>query len=58
MEEELKERIRYILAHEYLDVRWNSIERFISQSEPIYEKFINEVKEYLKKKFREREKSL
>ena len=50
--------LRNILAHEYLDVRWNSIERFISQSEPLYEKFINEVKEYLKKKLGEMEEGL
>jgi uncharacterized protein YutE (UPF0331/DUF86 family) len=50
--------LRNILAQEYLDVRWNSIERFISQSEPIFEKFINEVKACLKRKFGEKEESL
>lgn len=36
--------LRNILAHEYLDLRWNSLKEFIKNSEPIYEKLIYAVK--------------
>jgi uncharacterized protein YutE (UPF0331/DUF86 family) len=36
--------LRNILAHEYLDLRWNSLKKFIKNSEPIYEKLIYVVK--------------
>jgi uncharacterized protein YutE (UPF0331/DUF86 family) len=29
-------RLRNIISHEYLDIRWNSINRFIHQAVPIY----------------------
>lgn len=35
--------LRNILAHEYLDIRWNTIKNFIQTSEPIYKTFINKV---------------
>ena len=35
--------LRNILAHEYLDIRWNTIKKFIQTSEPIYKTFINKV---------------
>jgi len=41
--------LRNIIAHEYLDLRWNSIKRFIDESEPIYRRFLEQAKEYLKK---------
>jgi uncharacterized protein YutE (UPF0331/DUF86 family) len=40
--------LRNILAHEYLDIRWNSIKKFIQSSEPIYRKLITEIKSLLK----------
>ena len=43
-------RLRNIIAHRYLDIRWNSIRRFIKETEPLYKTFLEEVKEYLKKR--------
>ncbi|MGB9797494.1 MAG: type VII toxin-antitoxin system HepT family RNase toxin [bacterium] len=43
--------LRNIIAHEYLDIRWSSIRRFIAESEQAYKRFISEVKAYLKGKF-------
>ena len=42
-------RFRNIIAHEYLDVRWASIRRFIEEAEPLYRDFLKDVKEYLEK---------
>jgi len=43
-------RLRNIISHEYLDIRWTSIKRFISEAKPLYINFLNNVKEYLDKK--------
>lgn len=40
---------RNIVAHEYLDIRWSSIKRFIDEAEPLYKNFLEKVKEYLVK---------
>jgi len=37
--------LRNILAHEYLDIRWNRIEDFIKRSGPYFKEFIEVVKE-------------
>lgn len=42
--------LRNIVAHEYLDIRWASIKRFVRETEPLYKKFLRKVKEYLKKR--------
>jgi uncharacterized protein YutE (UPF0331/DUF86 family) len=42
--------LRNILAHEYLDTRWDSIRRFIQSSEPTYHKLIERIKLLLPKK--------
>lgn len=42
-------RLRNVIAHEYLDVKWNSIKKFIEQSEALYGKLVDEVREYLRK---------
>ena len=42
-------RLRNIIAHEYLDIRWASIKKFINETEPLYTRFLKEVKEYLNK---------
>ena len=42
-------RFRNIIAHEYLDIRWASIKRFIEEAEPLYKNFLWDVKEYLEK---------
>ena len=43
-------RFRNIIAHEYLDISWASIRKFILESDPLYESFLKDVKEYLEKK--------
>lgn len=40
---------RNIVAHEYLNLRWASIKRFIEETEPLYKDFLKKVKEYLEK---------
>ena len=40
-------RLRNVIAHEYLDVKWNSIRRFILQSEALYGRLVDEVRKYL-----------
>ena len=42
-------RLRNIISHEYLDVRWNSINRFINQAVPIYKSFLETLKKYVDK---------
>ena len=41
-------RFRNIIAHEYLDIRWSSIKRFIAETETLYKAFLRIVKQYLK----------
>ncbi len=41
-------RLRNIIAHEYLDIRWASIERFIRQAELLYARFLERVREYVR----------
>lgn len=36
--------LRNILAHEYLDIRWSSINRFIRSAAPVYRKLIEKIK--------------
>lgn len=40
--------LRNIISHEYLDIRWASIQKFISESKPFYEDFLKKVENYLK----------
>lgn len=46
-------RFRNIISHEYLDIKWASIKRFIGETEQLYKRFLNNVKEYIKKKHKE-----
>ena len=39
--------LRNILAHEYLDVRWNSIRNFIQSAEPAYQRFVTQIRSLL-----------
>lgn len=50
MAEKLAEgmKIRNILAHQYLDVKWNSIGRFISEGYKIYFDWLNASKRFIK----------
>ena len=41
-------RLRNIISHEYLDIRWASIQKFISESKPFYKDFLKRVENYLK----------
>jgi len=43
-------RVRNIVAHEYLDIRWSSIKKFISETEPLFRNFLEKTKKYLEKK--------
>jgi uncharacterized protein YutE (UPF0331/DUF86 family) len=43
-------RFRNILSHEYLDIRWASIKRFIAETEALYKDFLDKTKTYLEKK--------
>lgn len=43
-------RLRNIISHAYLDIKWDSISRFVIETEPIYTQFIEDVKRYLKEK--------
>jgi uncharacterized protein YutE (UPF0331/DUF86 family) len=40
-------RFRNIITHEYLDIRWASIRKFIQEAEPLFTNFAKEVTEYL-----------
>lgn len=42
-------RLRNILAHEYLDIKWDSIKRFIEESREYFERFLQKVKEIISK---------
>ncbi len=39
--------LRNIIAHEYLDIRWSRIQRFVDAVEELYKEFIPEVKKLL-----------
>lgn len=39
--------LRNILAHEYLDIRWTQIKKFIRSARPTYKKLIDEIKALL-----------
>jgi uncharacterized protein YutE (UPF0331/DUF86 family) len=43
-------KLRNIISHEYLDIRWNSIKHFIEETEPVYRSFLEMVKIYIQKK--------
>ena len=40
--------LRNIISYEYLDIRWASIQKFISESKLFYEDFLKRVENYLK----------
>ena len=43
-------KFRNIISHEYLDIRWASIKRFITETESLYKDFLDKTKAYLEKK--------
>jgi uncharacterized protein YutE (UPF0331/DUF86 family) len=42
-------RLKNIISHEYLDIRWNSINRFIHEAVPIYMAFLEMTEKYISK---------
>ncbi|MBI5528354.1 MAG: DUF86 domain-containing protein [Deltaproteobacteria bacterium] len=40
-------RLRNILTHEYLDIRWASIRRFIDEADQLYARLVADTKAYL-----------
>ena len=42
-------RLRNIISHEYLDIRWGSINRFIQEAEAVYRDFLKSVTVYTSK---------
>lgn len=46
-------KLRNIISHEYLDIRWSSIKKFVTETEPLYTDFLHQVKNYLEKKIAE-----
>lgn len=43
-------RLSNIISHEYLDIRWSSIQKFISETKPLYDDLLEKAKSYLEKK--------
>lgn len=41
-------RLRNILAHEYIDIRYRHIERFIATAGQCYSEFITAVREFIR----------
>jgi uncharacterized protein YutE (UPF0331/DUF86 family) len=41
-------KLRNILAHDYLDIRWNNIKSFIDEAEPVFKKFVSKVETLLR----------
>ena len=50
-------KFRNIISHEYLDIRWSSIKRFITETETLYRDFLDKTKAYLEKKIAEDKKT-
>ncbi len=46
-------KFRNIISHEYLDIRWSSIKRFITETGTLYKDFLDKTKDYLEKKIAE-----
>jgi uncharacterized protein YutE (UPF0331/DUF86 family) len=46
-------KFRNIVSHEYLDIRWSTIKKFISETEPLYNGLLEKARAYLKKKIEE-----
>jgi len=51
-------RFRNIIAHEYLDIRWASMKRFIQETEPLYNNFLEKVKGYIRKNLVDEERNV
>ena len=40
-------KLRNILAHEYLDLRFNQLKKFAAESEPLYRELVDFIKRFL-----------
>ena len=46
-------KLRNIISHEYLDIRWSSIKKFVSETKPLYERFLNRLRKYIEVKYKQ-----
>ncbi len=46
-------RLRNVISHEYMDIKWSSIKKFIAETKSDYQAFLDRTKNYLDRKFRE-----
>ena len=46
-------KLRNVITHEYLDIRWESIKDFIKEARPLYEEFLGKAKEFIDKEARD-----
>lgn len=46
-------RLRNVISHEYLDIKWSSIKKFIYETKPKYQLFLNKTENYLNRKLQE-----
>lgn len=42
-------KLRNVITHEYLDIRWNSIRSFIKEAKPLYEGLLKKTEEFINK---------
>jgi len=45
--------LRNVISHEYLDIRWSSIKKFILETESLYRDLLNKVRSYIERKIKE-----
>ncbi|MFH1825038.1 MAG: HepT-like ribonuclease domain-containing protein [Candidatus Firestonebacteria bacterium] len=45
-------KLRNIITHEYLDIRWASIKKFIEETFSLYSALLERIKEYLKSRLK------
>jgi uncharacterized protein YutE (UPF0331/DUF86 family) len=45
--------LRYVISHEYLDIRWSSIKKFILETESLYRDLLDKVRSYIERKIKE-----
>jgi uncharacterized protein YutE (UPF0331/DUF86 family) len=45
--------LRNVISHEYLDIRWSSIKKFILETESLYRDLLNKVRLYIERKIKE-----
>ncbi len=46
-------RLRNVITHEYLDLKWASINKFVLETKPIYQTFLKQTKNYLSRNLQE-----